>query len=100
MSDALAESRTLGERLEAKQSLVAAKTRAFELSDALFRSGGAAYLDVLDAQRALYTAQQSLISLQLTEQTNRLTLYKVLGGGWRETTEQAADLGAPKPAGG
>jgi multidrug efflux system outer membrane protein len=100
VADALAARRTLGERLAAQQSLVAATTRAFELSDALFRSGGAAYLDVLDAQRALYTAQQSLISLQLTEQTNRLTLYKVLGGGWRETTEQAADLGAPKPAGG
>jgi outer membrane protein TolC len=35
---------------------------------------------VLDAQRSLYSAQQALISLQLTEQGNRLTLYKVLGG--------------------
>jgi outer membrane protein TolC len=35
---------------------------------------------VLDAQRSLYTAQQTLISLRLTEQSNRLTLYKVLGG--------------------
>jgi multidrug efflux system outer membrane protein len=97
VADALAARRTLGERLAAQQSLVAATTRAFELSDALFRSGGAAYLDVLDAQRALYTAQQSLISLQLTEQANRLTLYKVLGGGWRETTEQA---GLPAASGG
>ncbi|MCU4120297.1 efflux transporter outer membrane subunit [Variovorax sp. N23] len=100
VADALAARRTLGERLAAQQSLVAATTRAFELSDALFRSGGAAYLDVLDAQRALYAAQQSLISLQLTEQTNRLTLYKVLGGGWRETTEQAAGGMAPKSTGG
>lgn len=100
VADALAARRTLGERLAAQQSLVAATTRAFELSDALFRSGGAAYLDVLDAQRALYTAQQSLISLQLTEQTNRLTLYKVLGGGWREMTEQAVGGIAPKSTGG
>ncbi|MGJ7492759.1 efflux transporter outer membrane subunit [Variovorax sp. ZT4R33] len=100
VADALAARRTLDERLAAQQSLVAATTRAFELSNALFRSGGAAYLDVLDAQRALYTAQQSLISLQLIEQTNRLTLYKVLGGGWRETTDQATDGSAPKAAGG
>ena len=96
VADALAARRTLGERLAAQQSLVAATTRAFELSDALFKSGGAGFLDVLDAQRSLYTAQQSLISLQLVEQANRLTLYKVLGGGWRETTEQAAG-GAATP---
>ena len=40
---------------------------------------------MLDAQRAYYAAQQTLIGLQLTEQTNRLTLYKVLGGGWKES---------------
>jgi multidrug efflux system outer membrane protein len=40
---------------------------------------------VLDAQRAYYTAQQSLIGLQLTEQTNRLAIYKALGGGWKES---------------
>jgi outer membrane protein TolC len=36
---------------------------------------------VLDAQRSLYAAQQTLIGLQLAEQANRITLYKVLGGG-------------------
>lgn len=100
VADALAARRTLGERLAAQQSLLAATTRAFELSDALFKSGGAGYLDVLDAQRSLYTVQQSLISLQLVEQANRLTLYKVLGGGWRETTEQAAGSVAPPVATG
>ena len=34
----------------------------------------------LDAQRNLYAAQQTQISLQLAEQVNRVTLYKVLGG--------------------
>ncbi len=86
VADALAARRTLGERLAAQQSLLASTTRAYELSDALFRSGGAGYLDVLDAQRSLYSAQQSLISLQLVEQTNRLALYKALGGGWSATT--------------
>jgi multidrug efflux system outer membrane protein len=36
---------------------------------------------VLDAQRELYVAQQDLIAVRLAEQTNRVTLYKVLGGG-------------------
>ena len=39
------------------------------------------YLAVLDAQRSLYAAQQAQITLRLAEQVNRITLYKVLGGG-------------------
>lgn len=83
VSDALAERRTLGERLEAQRALVAASTRSFDLAQALFKGGGGSYLEVLDAQRALYAAQQTLIGLQLTDQANRVTLYKVLGGGWQ-----------------
>ncbi|MGI4846535.1 MAG: efflux transporter outer membrane subunit [Janthinobacterium lividum] len=83
VADAFADRRTLSERVAAQQSLVAATQRSYDLSQALFRSGGAAFLDVLDAQRSLYSAQQTLIGLQLSEQANRVTLYKVLGGGWR-----------------
>jgi outer membrane protein, multidrug efflux system len=32
------------------------------------------------SQRALYSAQQSLISVRLAKATNQITLYKVLGG--------------------
>lgn len=86
VADALAERRTLAERLAAQRALVAATSRSFELSQALFRSGSGSFLDVLDAQRSLYTVQQSLIGLLLTEQSNRLTIYKVLGGGWSEAS--------------
>jgi multidrug efflux system outer membrane protein len=39
---------------------------------------------VLDAQRTQYASQQSLFGARLSEQANRVTLYQVLGGGWRE----------------
>ncbi len=94
VADALAERRTLAERLAAQTSLLAASTRSFELSQALFRSGSAGYLDVLDAQRSMYAAQQTLIGLELTEQANRLALYKVLGGGWRASMPGGADAPA------
>ncbi|MNK47259.1 Outer membrane protein OprM precursor [compost metagenome] len=92
VADALAERRTLAERLDAQRSLRAATARSFELSQSLFKSGAANYLDVLDAQRSDYAAQQTLIGLQLTEQTNRLAIYKALGGGWSEAsgTQQPA----------
>ena len=80
-SDALAERATLTDRITAQTSLVAATERVVALSQARFKAGADNYLTVLDAQRSLYAAQQTLLSLQLAEQTNRITLYKVLGGG-------------------
>lgn len=83
VADALALRHTLAQRLDAQQSLARSTSRSFELSQALFNSGGGnGYLEVLDAQRSLYAAQQSLIGLQLEEQVNRLELFKALGGGW------------------
>lgn len=81
VADALAVRTTLGERLNAQQALVNAATRSYTLSDARYRNGVDSYLNALDSQRSLYTAQQSLINLQLIERSNRVTLYKVLGGG-------------------
>ena len=69
-----------GERLSAQTSMVANTQKAFDLSNARFKSGVDNYLSVLDAQRSLYTAQQTLINLRLAEQQNRVTLWKVLGG--------------------
>ena len=79
-ADALAERATLTDRLTAQTSLLAATERVYALSQARFKAGADNYLTVLDAQRSLYAAQQALLSLQLAEQTNRITLYKVLGG--------------------
>ncbi len=79
-ADALADRATLQERLQAQASLVAHTQKALDLTLARWRLGADSYLAVLDAQRSLYAAQQTLIGLRLTEQTNRITLYKVLGG--------------------
>ena len=81
VADAFADRATLAQRLAAQTSLMEATQRTFTLSDARFKAGVDNYLTVLDAQRALYAAQQTLIGLQLAEQANRITLYKVLGGG-------------------
>jgi multidrug efflux system outer membrane protein len=82
VADALAIRSTLNRRITAQQALTDASRKSFELSDALYRGGSQSYLEALDAQRSLYSAQQDLITLRLTEQSNRVTLYKVLGGGW------------------
>jgi outer membrane protein TolC len=95
VADALAERATLAERLQAQQSLQAATLKALELSEARYRLGADSYLPVLDAQRSLYSAQQTLIGLALAEQANRITLYKVLGGSWNDNP--MADNAATMP---
>lgn len=80
VADALAERSTLNDRMAAQKAEVDAYAFSLRLSTERYRSGADSYLSVLDSQRSLYTAQKSLISLQLAEQSNRMTLFKVLGG--------------------
>jgi multidrug efflux system outer membrane protein len=81
VSDALAQRGTLGAQLEAQRSLTDATDATYRLSQARYSRGISSYLDVLDSQRSLYSAQQGLIAVRLARLTNLATLYKVLGGG-------------------
>ena len=83
VADALAERATLAERLDARRLQLEATQASFRLSDARYRGGVDSFLGVLDAQRTLYLAEQELIVARLSDAANRVTLYKVLGGGWR-----------------
>jgi multidrug efflux system outer membrane protein len=85
VADALALTATLADQRVALQALVDAAARAEELAQARYAAGRDSYLVRLESQRTLYVAQQSLIATRLAEQSNRITLYKVLGGGWKET---------------
>src|SRR5690606_11697738 len=84
VADTLALTGTLAERRLAQERLVDAAQRAHTLSQARYDRGQDSFLNLLDAQRTLYAAQQGLLDAQLAEQSNRVTLYKVLGGGWIE----------------
>jgi outer membrane protein, multidrug efflux system len=44
----------------------------------------ASYLDVLDAQRSLFTAEQGLVQARLARLQNQVQLYRSLGGGWTQ----------------
>jgi multidrug efflux system outer membrane protein len=81
VANALARRGTIGEEIAADQALVAAADVSLRLADARYERGADTYLNVLDARRTLYSAQQTLISARLTRSTNLVTLYKTLGGG-------------------
>lgn len=88
VSDALAGRATFGEQLRAQQAQTRAEEVRYRLADLRYRNGAASYLDVLDAQRSLFAAQQALVQTQALQAQNLVTLYKVLGGGWNPTPAQ------------
>ncbi|WP_426683513.1 efflux transporter outer membrane subunit [Xanthomonas translucens pv. undulosa] len=90
VADALAQRDHLDAQLSAQRALVEAVRRSHTLAEARYRAGVDGYLQVLDAQRSLYAAQQDLIALRLQDDSNRVALYTVLGGG--------ADARATAPA--
>jgi multidrug efflux system outer membrane protein len=83
VADALAERATLAERLDARRLQLEATQASFRLAEARYKGGVDSYLGLLDAQRTLYATELELIAVRLADAANRVTLYKVLGGGWR-----------------
>ncbi len=81
VADALARRGTLGDEMEAQESLVDASMQTYRLSLARYEKGTDIYLSVLDAQRSLYAAQQVLILVRQEKLINQVQLYAVLGGG-------------------
>ena len=81
VADALAVRGTIQERLDAQRALVDAASDSYRLADARYSKGVDSFLNALDAQRTLYSAEKSLVSARLTASDNAVTLYRVLGGG-------------------
>ncbi len=81
VADALAVRGTVEDQLAAQQALVDAVAETHRLANVRYTRGIDSFLGVLDAQRALYAAQQGLIALRLAKLANRVRLYAVLGGG-------------------
>ncbi|KAA8735422.1 efflux transporter outer membrane subunit [Acinetobacter qingfengensis] len=81
VADALTAREHISNQVEAQKDLVQSSYRTYYLTEARYKEGIDDYLSVLTAQRTWYNAQQDFITLLLEEATNRVTLYKVLGGG-------------------
>jgi multidrug efflux system outer membrane protein len=80
VADALADHGTLAQQVAAQQSQVTSATLNYDMSTARLKQGIDSYLTVLDAQRTQFTAQHNLASATLAQATNRINLYKALGG--------------------
>ena len=92
VADALAGRATLDDEVRAQQDQADAEADRFRLADLRYRNGVSSYLDVLDAQRALFTTQQALARTQLAQRQNQVELYKALGGGWMPLAPQPMQM--------
>jgi len=70
-------------RRESLAQSVQASETAFRLSSELYRSGLVDFLNVLDAERTLYEAQDALVGSTESVSVDLVQLYKALGGGWQ-----------------
>lgn len=68
---------------EALASAVAANRKAVSLAETLYTEGQTDFLNVLQAQGALYATEDALVQSTSTVSTNLVALYKALGGGWQ-----------------
>ncbi|MBT3065743.1 efflux transporter outer membrane subunit [Rhodoferax sp. U11-2br] len=80
VADALAGQDTLAQQLQSSEALLKAESERTRLTKLRFDNGAASQLDWLDAQRSLFTTQQSLVQTRLTYLQNQVTLFKSLGG--------------------
>lgn len=55
---------------------------AVELSNERYIKGLTGFIDVLDAERSLYSSQSRLSQSEADVSSNLVALYKALGGGW------------------
>jgi multidrug efflux system outer membrane protein len=82
VADTLAGEATYTRQLDALRATEASALRALELSKIRYETGVESFLQVQSAEVNLYSVQSAFIQLGAQALTNRVELYKALGGGW------------------
>lgn len=83
VADALAVHTRTREQRGEEEKLVGALSESVRLSNLRYRGGLDSYLQVLDAERNLFSGQLDLAQLRLLELESVVQLYRALGGGWQ-----------------
>ena len=81
---------------DALVTAVTANRKAVGLAEQLYTEGLTDFINVLQAQQALYNTENALVQSTAAVSTNLVALYKALGGGWAPEAPEVAEA----PAGG
>lgn len=85
VADSLTAFETTAEAMDIQARRVESSREAMRLADLRFRAGTTSFLEVLDAQRQLLSAETDQAQSLLDRRTALIRLYLALGGGWQET---------------
>lgn len=81
VTDLLSTRATLIDQRQAAEALLRTQEERFKIAQARYKAGVASFLEVLDAQRELFGAQQGAIQVRRAQLGATAQLYKALGGG-------------------
>jgi len=84
VSDALVGYQKLHEVRVRQENSVADLAESVRLSNMRYKGGTTTYLEVLDGQRSLFSAELTLAQARGTEYQSLVQLYRALGGGWQQ----------------
>jgi outer membrane protein, multidrug efflux system len=84
VSDALIGYEKLHQVRVRQQDTVADLVESVRLSDMRYKGGTTTYLEVLDGQRSLFSAELTLAQARGNEYQSLVQLYRALGGGWQQ----------------
>jgi multidrug efflux system outer membrane protein len=84
VSDALIGYQKFHEVRMRQEETVADLQESVRLSNMRYKGGTTTYLEVLDGQRSLFSAELTLADARGSEYQSLVQLYKALGGGWQQ----------------
>jgi Cu(I)/Ag(I) efflux system outer membrane protein len=90
VADALMTSASFNNQLAAQKKYLASQRLVLALATQRYANGVTSYLDVLDAQRNVFQAEQDLLDIRREQLVNEINLYSALGGGLIETSANAS----------
>ena len=84
VADALSLRSTIAAQIEAQRRYLNSLRITQHRANVLYGNGAVSFIEILDTERALFSAQQALVDLEFDQQLNEITLFAALGGGWIE----------------
>jgi multidrug efflux system outer membrane protein len=97
VEDALVNTTKGREQLAAQTRQVAALSTYARLAKLQYEAGKTSYLQVLDADRALFSGQLTQVLTQTVTLGALVDVYRAMGGGWVDVADQIANPPPPPP---
>lgn len=84
VADALSLRDSISGQIAAQQRYLDSLQITLQRARGLYSGGAVSYIEVLDAERSIFSTQQTILDLEYARQVNEIKLFTALGGGWTE----------------